>query len=139
MPRRARISILALVAAGALVALPARAQKAPPGPAAPDPAAPAAAPAPAPSAPEVDVERDLDLANIVTSAAKGVTTVQEAPAIITIVTAEEIRQRGFRTLGEVLGSIPGWIDVSAEGNQVTLPMVRGAVQAVLYLRDGVSF
>src|SRR5438105_649048 len=35
----------------------------------------------------LDVDREIDLANVVTSAAKGVTTVQEAPAIITIITA----------------------------------------------------
>ena len=38
----------------------------------------------------------LDLANIVVSAAKGVTTVQEAPAIVTVVTADEIRDRQFQ-------------------------------------------
>jgi iron complex outermembrane receptor protein len=104
--------------------------------------APAAAPAPSSPASQAaaDVaDREIDIANIVTSAAKGVTTVQEAPAIITIITAEEIRQRGFRNLGQVLSSIPGWIDTQAEGTQITVPMVRGTVQAMLYLRDGVSF
>ena len=105
-----------------------------------DPAPAAASPAEA-QQPEIalDVEREIDIANIVTSAAKGVTTVQEAPSIITIITAEEIKQRGHRTLGQVLASIPGWLDVAAEGNQVSLPMVRGNAQAALYLRDGVSF
>ena len=42
----------------------------------------------------LDVDREIDLANVVTSAAKGVTTVQEAPAIITIITADEIKARG---------------------------------------------
>jgi outer membrane receptor protein involved in Fe transport len=92
------------------------------------------------AAPEaaVDVDKEIDIANIVTSAAKGATTVQEAPAIITIITAEEIRQRGWRFMPQVLASIPGWIDDMAEGSQVVLPQVRGAVQAALVLRDGVS-
>src|SRR5262245_52219565 len=65
------------------------------------PPAPAAAPS---EKPATQVE-DIDVANLVTSAAKGVTTVQEAPAIITIITADEIKQRGFRTLPEVLSTI----------------------------------
>src|SRR5213596_2292333 len=44
----------------------------------------------------LDVDREIDIANIVTSAAKGVTTVQEAPAIITIITSEDITARGFK-------------------------------------------
>jgi outer membrane receptor protein involved in Fe transport len=34
--------------------------------------------------------------------------------------------------------VPGWLDSSAEGNQVQLPLVRGVGQAALLLRDGVS-
>src|SRR5689334_13717971 len=44
----------------------------------------------------LDVDREIDLANVVTAAAKGVTTVQEAPAIITIITADDIKARGHR-------------------------------------------
>ena len=95
-------------------------------------------PAPEPEI-ALDVEREIDIANIVTSAAKGVTTVQEAPAIVTIITAEEIRARGWKTIGQALGTVPGWLDVEAEGNNVAVPMVRGNIQAALYLRDGVSF
>ncbi len=97
--------------------------------------------APAASEPEIalDVEREIDIANIVTSAAKGVTTVQEAPAIVTIITSDEIKARGFRTLGEALATVPGWLSPEAEGNNVSVPMVRGTIQAALYLRDGVSF
>src|SRR5262249_36172990 len=86
----------------------------------------------------LDVDREIDLANVVTSAAKGVTTVQEAPAIITIITADEIKARGFKWLGEALGTVPGWLSSNVLGNQGTLPHVRGVVQAVLVLRDGVS-
>jgi len=50
----------------------------------------------------------LDLANIVQSAAKGVTTVQEAPAIVTVITADEIKDRQFQDLGELVDSVPGW-------------------------------
>jgi outer membrane receptor protein involved in Fe transport len=90
---------------------------------------------------EVDVapgDREIDLANIVTAAAKGVTTVQEAPSIITIITSDEIKARGFKHLNEAYSTVPGWIESAGEGNQVQLPLIRGVGQAVLLLRDGVS-
>jgi outer membrane receptor protein involved in Fe transport len=86
----------------------------------------------------LDVDREIDLANVVTSAAKGVTTVQEAPAIITIITADEIKARGHKWLQEALATVPGWLDIRALGNQVENPSVRGVSQAVLLMRDGVS-
>ena len=80
----------------------------------------------------------IDLANVVMSAAKGATTVQEAPAIITILNAGEIRERGFRTLGEALATIPGWMDNASLGQQNPATMVRGTFQALLLLHDGIS-
>ena len=78
-------------------------------------------------------------ANVVTSAAKGVTTVQEAPAIITIITADEIKARGFRWIEDAYATVPGWMNTAALGNQVpAVPMVRGVEQSALLLRDGVS-
>ncbi|MGZ3437961.1 MAG: TonB-dependent receptor plug domain-containing protein [Polyangia bacterium] len=93
-----------------------------------------------PEAPEVPIEadREIDLANVVTSAAKAVATVQETPAIITILTADELKARGFRTLTQALGTVPGWLEVTAEGNQVSNMLVRGVVQSALLLHDGVS-
>jgi outer membrane receptor protein involved in Fe transport len=38
----------------------------------------------------------------------------------------------------VLSTVPGWISIAAEGDQVELPLVRGNAQAMLLLRDGVS-
>ena len=102
-------------------------------------AAGAAARAEEPAAPEIVVETDeIDLANVVTSAAKAVATVQETPAIITILTADEIKARGFRTLTQALGTVPGWLEVTAEGNQVSNMLVRGVLQSALLLHDGVS-
>jgi outer membrane receptor protein involved in Fe transport len=87
----------------------------------------------------LDVDREIDLANVVTSAAKGVTTVQEAPAIITIITADEIKQRGFRWIYEAFETVPGWLTTNAIGYQVpSAPMVRGVPQSSLLLRDGIS-
>ena len=81
-----------------------------------------AAPSPAPTdveVPQVVIEPQadtqgpgndeaLDLANIVQSAAKGVTTVQEAPAIVTVITADEIRDRQFQDLSQLAYTVPGW-------------------------------
>jgi iron complex outermembrane receptor protein len=74
----------------------------------------------------------------VTSAAKGVTTVQEAPAIITIITADEIKQRGFRWINQALSTIPGWNETAGVGSQIPSMMVRGVAQAQLELHDGIS-
>jgi outer membrane receptor protein involved in Fe transport len=79
----------------------------------------------------------LDLANIVQSAAKGITTVQEAPAIVTVVTADEIRERQFYDLTQLFDTVPGWTNVNLYSTFHT-PLVRGQVQAVQYLHDGLS-
>lgn len=83
-------------------------------------------------------DEELDLANIVQSAAKGVTTVQEAPAIVTVVTAEEIRDRQFQTLSELFDAVPGWTAVGLYHGTFHIPLVRGQAQAVQYLHDSVS-
>ncbi len=86
----------------------------------------------------LDVDREIDLANIVTSAAKGVTTVQEAPAIITIITADEIKARGHHYLLDALSTVPGWYHQNAIGDQVEVAEVRGVTQGFLLMRDGIS-
>ncbi len=83
-------------------------------------------------------DSDLDLANIVQSAAKGVTTVQEAPAIVTVVTADEIHDRQFQTIQDIYSTVPGWNSASLGYNVFPEPLVRGQVQAVQFLHDGVS-
>jgi outer membrane receptor protein involved in Fe transport len=76
---------------------------------------------------------------VVTSAAKGVTTVQEAPAIITIITSDEIKARGFRWIEDAYATVPGWMVTNALGDQIIgVPLVRGVQQSALLLHDGVS-
>lgn len=92
-------------------------------------------------APETDTgesDEELDLANLVTAAAKGVTTVQEAPAIITIIPGDELRDRQTRNLEETLDLIPGFLRYGAMHGQYPFAFTRGTIQAMLYLRDGVS-
>ncbi|HEX4419035.1 MAG TPA: TonB-dependent receptor [Kofleriaceae bacterium] len=80
----------------------------------------------------------LDLANIVQSAAKGVTTVQEAPAIVTVITADEIKERQFQDLETLIDTVPGWQRASIYNSTFAVPLVRGQVQAVQFLHDGLS-
>jgi outer membrane receptor protein involved in Fe transport len=81
---------------------------------------------------------DLDLANIVQSAAKSLTTVQEAPAIVTVVTADEIRDRHIQGILELVDTVPGWLRVGAYHSVFPTPLVRGQAQAVQFLHDGLS-
>lgn len=81
---------------------------------------------------------DIDIADRVLSAAKQVTTVQEAPSIISVIRSDEIASRGYRNINQILETIPGWLTASGQGNHLSLPVVRGTGQAALLLRDGVS-
>jgi outer membrane receptor protein involved in Fe transport len=83
-------------------------------------------------------DSELDLANIVLAAAKGVTTVQEAPAIVTVITSDEIAERQYTGIEAIMDMVPGWYRVSVFHSQFPLPLVRGQAQAVQFLHDSVS-
>lgn len=79
---------------------------------------------------------------IITVASRYAQTVREAPAIVTVITDDEIRQRGFRTLADVLRSLPGvYVSTSPEGR--SLGWFRGVVAAdnnkTLLMVDGVPW
>ena len=84
------------------------------------------------------LDADLDLANVVQTAARAVTTVQEAPAIVTVITAEDIRERGFTSVDEIVDWVPGWLRVGALHSQFAWPLSRGIAQSSLFMVDGVS-
>lgn len=94
-------------------------------------------PRPAPRA-EPDAQREIDLSNLVLSAAKGSVTVQESPAIISVITADQLKTRGFKFLNEALATLPGWMDTSVVGAQAPGMMVRGVPMSALLLHDGIS-
>lgn len=81
---------------------------------------------------------DIDLANIVQSAARAVTTVQEAPAIVTVITSEEIAERHFERLDHLVDTVPGYLRVGAIHGQFPHPLARGQLQAAQFLHDGIS-
>lgn len=83
-------------------------------------------------------QEEIDLANIVQTAARAITTVQEAPAIVTVIPDEEIRDRGFQRTLDLFDGVPGWIGVGVFHSQFEYPITRGSPQAMLLLRDGVS-
>jgi iron complex outermembrane receptor protein len=77
---------------------------------------------------------------LVTVASRYKQTTREAPALVTVVSAEDIRRFGYRTLAEVLQSVSGiFLSQSPEGYQ--LAWVRGVIQAdnnkILLMIDGV--
>ena len=80
----------------------------------------------------------LDLANIVQSAAKNVTTVQEAPAIVTVITADEIKERQYQNLADLYDGVPGWQRLGLAHSNMIVPIVRGLVFGVQFLQDGLS-
>lgn len=95
-------------------------------------------------APEDDLDLDLDpdrellIRNIVQSATKTVTTVEEAPTIINIITAEDIENYGYRDLLQVMGSLPSHLMTNSQNSNFPSWTVRGLTQAVLYMKDGLS-
>ena len=80
----------------------------------------------------------LDLANVVQSAAKGVTTVQEAPVIVTVITADEIRDRHFQTIDQIIDTVPGYQRNGLVHSQFPINTTRGIPQSLQFLHDGVS-
>lgn len=117
----------------------------PPGPdapasaATPPPATPAEPSGQAKGGPVILEEFNVDERNVVLSAARTRTTIQQAPGIITVITAEEIAQRGHRTVSEVLQMVPGF-----EGNRLDSngwfdeAVVRGQPRTLLILINGVN-
>jgi outer membrane receptor protein involved in Fe transport len=81
---------------------------------------------------------DIDLANVVQSAARAVTTVQEAPAIVTVITAEEIAERHVQTITDLTDTVPGYMRIGFVHSQFPHPLARGQLQATQFLHDGVS-
>jgi|GEM_PF-725816 len=86
---------------------------------------------------ELDNE-DIELSNVVLSAAKGVTTVQEAPTIVTVITADDFNERGYENLEDIIDIVPGFLRLDAVNSQFPYSLARGITQGTLYLHNGLS-
>lgn len=84
-------------------------------------------------------EFGLDERNVVLSAVKSRATIQEVPAIVTVITADEIKVRGYRTINDLLQTVPGFEADRWEFNGWTQePLARGNPRTVLILLNGVN-
>jgi outer membrane receptor protein involved in Fe transport len=93
----------------------------------------------APAGAGVELPEAIDVSDMVLAAAKQPISVQESPSIITVVTREQMLQRGYRTMWDVLETIPGF-----ESNRYlftyryTDVATRGNFNTVLILWNGIS-
>lgn len=105
--------------------------------------------APAEAPPVILEEFAVDARTVVLSAARTRTTIQEAPGIITVITADEIKQRGHRTINDVLRTVPGfegsrydsngWFnEATARGQPRTLLILINGTNVTEPLRNGLS-
>ncbi len=79
---------------------------------------------------------------VVTVASRYAQTVRQAPSIVTLITALEIRNRGYRTLADLLADVPGvHVTMAKEGR--SLAWFRGVISPdnnkILLLVDGVPW
>lgn len=79
---------------------------------------------------------------LVTVASRYAQTLRKAPSIVTLITAEQVRQRGYRTLSDVLRDLPGiYVWKTPEGRDIA--SFRGVVSAdnnkILLLIDGIPW
>ncbi len=79
---------------------------------------------------------------LVTVASRYAQTTREAPAIVTVITAEQIHKRGYRSLAELLRGLPG-VTVSQSKEGRSLAWFRGSLapdnNKFLLLVDGVPW
>jgi outer membrane receptor protein involved in Fe transport len=97
--------------------------------------------APPPNEPAVSLDTELgvptiDPAEVVMTATKSATTIQESPQIIIVVTDDEIRARGFRSIDDVLQSLPGF-EVASVDWFYSEQLTRGQARTLLVLWNGV--
>ena len=91
--------------------------------------------APAPDAPPA---ADDPLQDVVLSAMKTPTTVQQAPATITVLNSERIERQGFQTLGDAVATVPGFLPFRYAYGGASAPVARGILFGTLYLLDGLD-
>lgn len=81
----------------------------------------------------------LDSQDVVLMASRRVQTIQEAPMIVTVITREQIRHGGFRTMEEILRTIPGFEQTVYQGGRQGQVLARGQSRSLLFLLNGVPY
>ncbi|WP_196139215.1 TonB-dependent siderophore receptor [Aliikangiella sp. G2MR2-5] len=82
-----------------------------------------------------------DLLNITVSSASGIEeSLSDAPATMVVITAKDIRQRGYDNLSEVMQDLPGFDTVITNGTNYTIAYQRGYrtpfMQRTLFMING---
>jgi len=72
---------------------------------------------------------------VLTIASRRPETPENAPAIASVITSEEIKKQGIKTLSEALSYVPGFFLLPQEWE--TLPFLRGIPNGILFLYDGI--
>jgi outer membrane receptor protein involved in Fe transport len=83
-------------------------------------------------------EKALRLRKMVVSATKGETTVQEAPAVITIITEDDIKDYGFRNFMDLMDFIPSVMTANGQYGNMPLITSLGNSLSILLIQDGIS-
>ncbi|MBK6846245.1 MAG: TonB-dependent receptor [Proteobacteria bacterium] len=89
-------------------------------------------------APDSAPAADDPLQDVVLSAMKTPTTVQQAPATITVLTGEKIERQGHQTLGDAVATVPGFLPFRYAYGGASAPIARGILFGTLYLLDGLD-
>jgi len=84
-------------------------------------------------------QQALDSRDVVLMASRSVQTVQEAPMIVTIITREEIRQGGYRTVEEILRTVPGFEETAWQEGRTGQILTRGQVKSLLFMINGTPY
>ncbi|MBU1244781.1 TonB-dependent receptor plug domain-containing protein, partial [Myxococcota bacterium] len=85
-----------------------------------------------------EADKMLRLRRMVQSATKGETTVQEAPAVITIFTEDDINDYGFRSVFGAFQFIPSVLTANAQYDNIPIITSNGLSQGILLVQDGIS-
>ena len=85
-----------------------------------------------------EADKMLRLRRMVQSATKGETTVQEAPAVITIFTEDDLNDYGFRSVFGAFQFVPSVLTANAQYDNVPIITSNGLSQGILLVQDGIS-
>jgi outer membrane receptor protein involved in Fe transport len=85
-----------------------------------------------------DALEGLEVEKMVVEALKSETTIQEAPAIITVLPGDEIRDQGYRYVYEAIQAVPGFIGNQWEYGVTQTIFPRGLLGGGLPMMDGLD-